>query len=190
VLGLFSLIIYVYKDFTMIRRSIRLISTLVLALAVLQTGCGVGELGSIYTGTPINVSLPANGGSAVASGTTPGAAASYLIDGNTSNTNYWAGVVTNDYVTVSFNRSYMVSKFVLYLNATSTSDIKIQTSTDGTGFSDVALSESTCSSLSVGSGRIDCTFGTKRPLRAVRIVVINTAAPSTVQLNEMEVSGY
>lgn len=163
---------------------------LALASTMLVAACGVGGLDFIYSSTPINVALPANGGTAVASGTTLGAAASYLIDGMTARTYYWAGVVANDYVTVSFNRNYRVSKFVLYLNATSTGDVKIQTSTDGTSFSDVALAQDKCSSLLVGSGRIDCTFSAKNTLRAMRIVVVNTVAPSTVQLYELEVTGY
>jgi hypothetical protein len=174
---------------------LRLASILILAGSLLLAACGVGGLASINSGTPINVALPANGGTVVASGTVattgtnPAAAASYLIDGVTANTSYWAGAVVNDSITVSFNRSYLVSKFVLYQNTVTTDEIRIQTSANGTSFSDIALTSGTCPSLSLGSGRIDCTFSTARSLRAMRVVVVKATEPSTVQLYELEVTG-
>jgi len=161
---------------------------LTLASSIFVAGCGGGSAAApVISSTPVNVSLPANGGAATA--TANGASALYINDGLTTTTNSWTGVATNDSVTVTFNKVYSVSKFTLYLNATNTIDTKIQVSADGTTYSDLTLLSGTCSSVTIGSGKIDCTFITNRNLKAMRVVILNTAAPSNIQLYELEATG-
>lgn len=164
--------------------------TIAFVSSIFVAGCGGGGGGAAATATsstPVNVSLPANGGAATA--TVNGASALYINDGLTATTNFWTGTATNDNITVTFNKVYSVSKFILYLSAVNTTDTKIQVSADGTTYTDLNLLSGTCSSVTIGSGKIDCTFITNRNLKAMRVVILNTAAPTTIQLYELQATG-
>ena len=179
-----------YMVFKMKQKNITYALVMALASSIFVAGCGGGGGGSstpAATSTPVNIALPANGGTATS--TVNGASAAYLNDNLTTTVNYWTGVATNDYITVSFNKAYSVSKLVLYLNFTNTTDTQIQVSTDGTTYTSLNLIGS-CSSLTIGSGKIDCTLVTNLNLKAMRVVLLaGTNAANTIRLYELQVTG-
>jgi hypothetical protein len=148
------------------------------------------------TGTAKNVALASNG--ATASATYDTAHATYANDGATSGS-AWVGSVSNDALTVAFDKTYHVAGFTLHTNATNNVDTRIELSTDGTTYTTVNLlgaviaggSGIPCSGLNMGSGKIECTLSSMPQASRIRVVVTATTAAdiANTHLYELEVTG-
>ena len=157
-------------------------------------GTGTTPTTTTTNGTAKNVALDSNGGVASASYDTTHA--SYANDGDTV-TKAWVGSAQNDALTVAFDKTYHISGFTLYTNATNNVDTRIELSTDGTTYTTVNLlgavisgsSGIPCSGLSMGSGKIECSLSSMPQASRIRIVVIATANVADKRIYELEVTG-
>lgn len=135
---------------------------------------------------PKNVAAEVNG--SVATASYDAGNAGLVTDGDTTTSNFWAGNIQNDYVEVEFDRVYEVVHFVVHTNTLSTADIKVQFSADGANFDDVNL-VSDCASLSLGSGKIQCTLSPSLDASHVRVVITAATDVTLRQVYEVEVLG-
>lgn len=144
--------------------------------------------------TPVNASLAANGGSVSAS--YGGATANFVNDGDTATTtNFWAGNVSGDTVTVDFGATRTVTEVSVYTNDTSFDSGSpkkyIEISADNLSWKKTAQiigGDVGCSTYSSGSGRIRCVFSAPQSIRYFRVRV-TAATPSSQEIVEMVALG-
>lgn len=172
------------------------------AASILLTACGgggdsggSGSATTPATATPVNVALPVNGAT-VAATYGLGSTSAFVADGdNTTTTNFWAGNIIGDTVTIDFGRLRSVSSVTVYTSDTSFNSGSpakyIEISADNTTWlktAQVTGSDVGCSSYSAGSGKISCTFPTAQSIRYFRVRV-TSATPGTQHIVEMEAQG-
>ncbi len=144
--------------------------------------------------TPVNVSLASSGASVSAS--YGGATANFVNDGDSATTtNFWAGNVSGDTVTVDFGATRTVTEVSVYTNDTSFDSGSpkkyIEISADNLSWKKTAQiigGDVGCSTYSSGSGRIRCVFSAPQSIRYFRVRV-TAATPSTQQIVEMVALG-
>ncbi len=179
----------------------------ILLVSVALTGCGGGSSKSDDdtggsnpspgTTTPKNVAAAANGAMVTSSYS---GNESFVIDGDTSTTNFWQGGAEGDEVKITFDKSYAVSHIKLYTNNTSISlmggvqvkGFRVLLSDDDTNYAEVNIygfgaGSISCSSSSIGSGAIECELQPNQTARFIKIKV--TADFATTELYEVEATG-
>ncbi len=138
---------------------------------------------------PTNVAL-ADGRSV--SATYDAAHAGVISDGDTTNA-YWVGEAQNDAITIALDKTYHISGFTLYTNATNNTDTRIELSSDGTNYTVVNLygsSGTVCASVDMGNGKIACSLSSLLDASHVRVVITATAAEvANTRIYELEVTG-
>lgn len=174
-----------------------------VSLVLLLAACGGGSSDSPAAAestpapaaaTPVNVSLTANGASV--SATYGGTMANFVNDADTSTTtNFWAGNVAEDKVTVDFGSTRTVTEVSVYTNDTSFDSGSpkkyIEISADNVTWKKTAQivgGDVACSTFSAGSGKIRCVFSTAQSIRYFRVRV-TSVAPATQQIVEMVALG-
>ncbi|GEM_PF-2788060 len=170
-----------------------------IALVACSGSSGGGDSSGSSSGgntlpAPTNVAASTNGG--VASATYDGSHAFYVNDGDATTSNFWAGNIQNDSVTVAFDKTYNVSEVKLHTNATNNTDTKIQISTNGTDFTDISYTplpppSPYCSSLILNSVNhtITCSISSVKPASHVRIVIVASTNIGLKQIYEVEATG-
>jgi len=172
-----------------------------VSLLLLLAACGGGSSDAPaaapvapVVATSVNVSLAANGGSA--SATYGGTMANFVNDGdNSTTTNFWAGNVTGDTVTVDFGSLRTVTEISVYTNDTSFNSGSpkkyIEISADNATWKKTAQivgGDVACSTFSAGSGKIRCVFSSPQSVRYFRVRV-TSATPADQEIVEMEALG-
>lgn len=168
----------------------------------LLTACGGGGGGGTPSNsnpggstpqTDSNVALASQGATATA--TYDNGNADLVNDGDTTS-NFWAGNITGDSVTVDFGESKNVASLTIYTSSTSYSSNNpekiIEVSNNGTTWLTTAVplgGDVGCSSLSMGSGRIACTFENRTNLRYVRFTVTAQNNVGLIQVHEIQAQG-
>lgn len=171
-------------------------------LSLLLAACGGGGSPAVPSAaapaepaTPVNVALTANGAS-VSATYGNGSTSNFVNDGDsTTTTNFWAGNVADDAVTVDFGQLRQVTEVTVYTNDTSFSSASpakyIEVSADNSSWQKTAQvtgGNIGCSTFSSGSGKIRCVFTTQQSLRYFRVRV-TAAGPSAQHVVEMEALG-
>ncbi len=175
-------------------------------LVTLLTACGGGGGGGSTpsNSTPgggvtppqndVNVALASQGATATA--TYDNGNADLVNDGDTTVANFWAGNISGDYVTVDFGSSKNVASITVYTNDTGFSSNNpnkvIEVSNNGTTWlttADLTGGDLRCSSLSMGNGRIACTFENRTDLRYVRFTVTAQNNVGLIHVYEIQAQG-
>lgn len=157
-------------------------------------GSGGGGGGGGGSQPDSNVALSSAGASA--SATYDNGNAGLVNDGDTSTSNFWAGNITGDSVTIDFGSVKDISSITVHTNATSFSsnnpDKRIEISEDGNTWSLTAQpigGDLRCAGLSIGSSRIACTLAERTDARYIRFVTTASSNVGLIQVYEMEVQG-
>lgn len=173
----------------------------VLAITGL-TACGGAEPssgdpagGTPAAATPVNVALPGNGAT-VAASYGLGTLSAFVNDGdNSTTTNFWAGNITGDTLTIDFGRLRNITSVTVYTNDTSFNSGApakyIEISADNVTWKKTAQitgADVSCFIYTSGSGKISCTFAVAQSVRYFR-VRITSASPAGQQIVEMEAQG-
>ena len=168
-----------------------ILRTLILASTSLLAACSSGDDSAAGGGntntTPVNAALMTNGAVAISSDNT--LEKHYIHDGDTTTALTASNAV--DFITVLFSRTYAVTHFTLHLtsSAFSANDLNIATTADGWTFTTVNL-VSDCSTLSMGSGQIACTFSSVKNISGIGITITaGTHAATTLPLYELIATG-
>ena len=169
-----------------------ILRTLILASTSLLAACSSGDDSAAGGGntntTPVNAALMTNGAVAISSDNT--LEKHYIHDGDITTT-AWTASNAGDSITVMFSRNYAVTHFTLHLtsSAFSANDLNIATTADGWTFTTVNL-VSDCSTLSMGSGQIACTFSSVKNISGIGITITaGTHAATTLPLYELIATG-
>lgn len=145
---------------------------------------------AVVPAVPANVALQANGG--VATATYDNAGAVRVNNGDTTTSDFWAGNIQNDLITVAFDGSYDLTEIKIHTSAANNFDTKLQISSDGVTFTDVSYygGAGDCESLVISnsSDTVTCGFFPERAASHVRVVILN-ATPVTVPIYEIEATG-
>jgi hypothetical protein len=172
------------------------VSMIILASAVLSACGGGGDNGgalpSVSVTPPFNVALPINGASV--SATYGGATASFVNDGDTTPSQYWAGNSALDTVTINFGRLRRVSSLTIYTNDTSFNSGSpkkyIEISADGLAWKKTAQitgGDVACLNFSTNAGKISCEFATPENIQFLRARIMSDF--SNQKIIEMEAMG-
>lgn len=173
-----------------------------VSLSLLLSACGGGSSDTPAAtasppptaATPLKVSMAANGASV--SATYGGYTTNFVNDGDTiTTTNFWAGNVTGDTVTVDFGSMRTVTEISVYTNDTSfnsgSPEKYIEISDDNAQWKKTAQvvgGDVDCSTFSAGSGKIRCVFSSPQSIRYFRVRV-TSATPATQEIVEMVALG-
>lgn len=170
------------------------LKVMVIASIVALSGCG-------GSGTPSgasnskqvthNVVLSSNGASITASYND--VSMGYVVDGDTTTSNFWAGNITGDNVVVDFGQVAKLTDVTIYTNNTSYNSsnpaIKVELSEDNqswkTTMNPYGASDIACSTWSAGSGKLSCAFSGEQNARYMRI----TTNSGSVYIYEAEATG-
>ena len=181
------------------------LATLSLPVILLLTACGGGGGGGggvVGNGgnggdspqTDSNVALASAGASA--SATYDNGNAGLVNDGDNSTSNFWAGNITGDSVTIDFGSVKDITSITVYTNSTTFNstnpDKRIEISEDGNTWSLTAQltgGDLGCASASMASGRIECTLADRTDARYIRFTTTATSNVGLIQVYEMEVQG-
>lgn len=177
--------------------------TLIMMTTMLLQACGGGgdappaAAAAPASTAAVNVALPSNGAS-VSATYGAGSIDGFVNDGDsTTTTNYWAGNISGDSVTIDFGRIRSVESVTVYTNDLSFSSASpkkvIEVSLDGNTWlktaqitgGDIACPTFTTSS---STGRIYCAFASAQSLRYFRVRV-PSATPADQHIIEMEAMG-
>ena len=150
--------------------------------------------------TPKNVAAASNGATVTSSFS---GNESFVIDEDTSTTNFWSGGAEGDSVTVEFDSVYSISEIVIVTNNTGysianagttlVSGIRVEVSTDGVTYDEVAIAFGynsppiQCFGTSFGSGRLECTLSPSVSAKYIRVGVTSDFAGT--EIYEIEVTG-
>ncbi len=180
----------------------RMLATVLGTLLLAACGGGGGGESSSAAGTPstpvpavpVNVALPANG--ATVSATYGGSTKDFVNDGDTTTTtNFWAGNIGGDTVTVDFGKLRNVTDVTVYTNDTSFSSSNpskyIEVSADNASWKKTAQvvgGDVACASYVTGTGKISCTFSTAQSIRYLRVRV-TAVSPGNEHVVEIQATG-
>ena len=129
----------------------------IMVTASILTACGGGSTTSSSTspttpGTPQNIALSSQG--ATISSSFAGNE-SFTIDGDTTNSNFWAAGSNGDSLTIDFKQSYILSNITIRnTQMNSNTEFKVELSSDNINYTEVQLfsgSQPRCTSLTLGS---------------------------------------
>ncbi len=139
-----------------------------------------------------NVALTSNGGTATA--TYDNGSARFVNDEDTSTSNYWAGNITNDSVTVDLGSIFQVKKIIIYTNDTSFSSTNpskvIEVSSDNSNWSTTGNlfgGDIPCPTASAGNGKIVCEYFSEQSFRYIRVTITASQNIGLINLHEIEV---
>lgn len=139
-----------------------------------------------------NVALTSNG--ATMSATYNQESAAYIGDGDTTASNFWAGNIADDHITVDFGQVAKVADVTVYTNNTSFSSsnpaVQVELSVDGLSWKTTMVpsfgsSDIACPTYTSGSGKLSCTFASAESAQYLRI----TTNAASVFIYEVEATG-
>lgn len=167
-------------------------STTVLAMTALLSACGGGGSGSgsdsydspRASTTFTNVALSSESGSV---DSTYSGNESFVIDGDTTTTNFWQAGEAGDSITLYLNGVYDVKSITIRsANLTSTADFELELSADGISYTTLNL-VSDCLNLSLGAAGYSCDFRETKEAQRLRLTILQK--PESIEIYEWEVQG-
>lgn len=141
-----------------------------------------------------NVAAKDNGATVTATYDSSGA--SYVIDGDITESFFWSANVTGDELKIDFGQTVSVSDITIYTNdmifSTSNPSKIIEVSKDNTTWletSNIIAGDIPCQSSNIGGGKMFCSFSSAQDLRYLKIRITEESEPELIKIFEVDVTG-
>lgn len=162
-----------------------------VAFGISACGGGSGANDDFLRGShDQNIALASSGSLATASYDNDNA---YLVnDGDQTTSLYWAGNVTDDYVTINFGSEKQLSELTVYTNSTPPSDWLLELSNNGIAWQTTALTaggDIECPPV-VSTGKVSCVFASATYAQHVRLRITAVSNIGLIQVYELEAQGH
>ena len=180
-------------------REMKMKYVIVMALSLLLGACGGSgsPIDPLPPGDPLverNVALASDG--ATVSTNYDEGSAEYVIDGDTSQSLYWSGNITDDFLKIDFGSVVELLDLTIFTNDLTFSTFNpskvIEISVDGNSWfttGSLVGGDIPCLNSTTGQNRIFCEFDGVESARYLRVTITSEDSPGLIKIFEVQATG-